>query len=50
MHPHVRHLCAGCGKHFKDTGSGIGNPICGVRDACGIQNARFEAFGENARH
>jgi hypothetical protein len=37
VHPHVRHLCAGCGKHFRDTGVGIGNPICGVRDACGIQ-------------
>jgi hypothetical protein len=33
----VRHLCAGCGKQFKDSGVGIGNPICGVRDACGIQ-------------
>jgi hypothetical protein len=37
VHPHVRHLCAGCGKHFRDTGVGIGNPICGIRDACGIQ-------------
>ncbi len=37
VHPHVRHLCAGCGKHFRDTESGIGNPICGVRDACDIQ-------------
>ena len=37
VHPHVRHLCAGCGKHFRDTGIGIGNPICGVRDACGIR-------------
>lgn len=37
VHPHSRHLCAGCGKHFKDTGIGIGNPICGVRNACSIQ-------------
>jgi hypothetical protein len=37
VHPHSRHLCAGCGKHFKDTQTGIGNPICGVRDACGVQ-------------
>jgi hypothetical protein len=37
VHPHSRHLCAGCGKHFRDTQTGIGNPICGVRDACGIQ-------------
>jgi len=37
VHPHLRHLCAGCGRHFRDTGAGIGNPICGVRDTCGIQ-------------
>lgn len=39
VHPHVRHLCAGCGKHFRDTGLGIGNPICGVRDACAIKTS-----------
>jgi hypothetical protein len=37
VHPHSRHLCAGCGKHFKDTQTGIGNPSCGVREACGVQ-------------
>lgn len=37
VHPHARHLCAGCGKYFSDTQSGIGNPICGVRDACRIR-------------
>jgi hypothetical protein len=37
VHPHSRHLCAGCGKYFRDTQPGIGNPICGVRDACDIQ-------------
>lgn len=37
VHPHVRHLCAGCGKHFRDTQTGIGNPICRVREACRIQ-------------
>jgi hypothetical protein len=36
VHPHRRHLCAGCGKHFSDSQSGVGNPIIGVRDACGI--------------
>ncbi len=36
VHPHRRHLCAGCGKHFSDTETGIGNPIVGVRDACGM--------------
>jgi hypothetical protein len=35
VHPHRRHLCAGCGKHFHDRVTGIGNPIVGVRDVCG---------------
>lgn len=36
VHPHRRHLCAGCGRHFSDTESGIGNPIIGVRRSCGL--------------
>lgn len=36
VHPHRRHLCAGCGKHFYDRVIGIGNPIIGVRDALGV--------------
>jgi hypothetical protein len=35
VHPHRRHLCSGCGKHFHDRARGIGNPIVGVREACG---------------
>ncbi len=35
VHPHRRHLCAGCGLYFSDTQSGVGNPIIGVRNACG---------------
>jgi hypothetical protein len=37
VHPHRRHLCAGCGKHFTDTTVAVGNPIFGVRTACGIK-------------
>jgi hypothetical protein len=37
VHPHRRHLCAGCGKHFHDHVIGIGNPIVGIREA-----GRFE--------
>ena len=37
VHPHRRHLCAGCGRHFPDSEIGIGNPICGVRGACGVK-------------
>lgn len=37
VHPHRRHLCAGCGKHFHDRMTGIGNPIEGIRDACRLR-------------
>lgn len=37
VHPHRRHLCAGCGRHFWDTGTAIGNPISSLRDTCGIK-------------
>jgi len=33
VHPHRRHLCAGCGKHFRDSDIAIGNPVCRIRDA-----------------
>lgn len=36
VHPHRRHLCAGCGKHFSDTQVAVGNPILGLRLACGV--------------
>lgn len=36
VHPHRKHLCAGCGKHFHDRVIRIGNPIVGVRESCGI--------------
>jgi hypothetical protein len=37
VHPHRRHLCAGCGKHFWDDETAIGNPILAIRDACDIE-------------
>lgn len=37
VHPHRRHLCAGCGRHFADTTVAVGNPILGVRSACSIK-------------
>lgn len=36
VHPHRKHLCAGCGKHFHDRVTGIGNPIVRVREVCGM--------------
>src|SRR6266403_1260535 len=37
VHPHRRHLCAGCGRHFTDASIAVGNPILGARSACGIK-------------
>ena len=37
VHPHRRHLCAGCGRYFWDTETAIGNPICSLRDICGVK-------------
>ena len=31
VHMHQRHLCAGCGKYFRDSIPGIGNPICQIQ-------------------
>jgi hypothetical protein len=36
IHPHGRHLCAGCGKHFRDAGLGIGNPIRATQATLGL--------------
>jgi len=46
VHPHRRHLCAGCGKHFHDRVTGIGNPIVGVRDACGLGDHEVKPAAE----
>jgi hypothetical protein len=35
VHPHRRHLCAGCGRNFRDTETAIGNPIAGLQGAIG---------------
>jgi len=37
VHPHRRHLCAGCGRQFRDTEISIGNPIAGLRSAVNLQ-------------
>ena len=47
VHPHHRHLCAGCGRHFRDSERGIGNPIIGVRVACGVGKHRTAPAKEN---
>src|SRR5208282_929360 len=46
VHPHRRHLCAGCGRHFRDTETGIGNPIYAVRDACGVTTLEPKLSGK----
>ena len=36
IHPHRRHLCAGCGKNFRDSVVGIGNPIHAAQQVLGL--------------
>ena len=36
IHPHRRHLCAGCGKNFRDSVPGIGNPIRATQKTLGL--------------
>lgn len=47
VRPHHRHLCAACGRHFNDTEDGIGNPIMGVRQACGVGEHRTATAKED---
>lgn len=35
VHPHRRHLCAGCGGYFRDTDTAIGNPISKIQEIFG---------------
>lgn len=37
VHPHRSHLCAGCGKNFRDAVVGIGNPIRATREFLGLR-------------
>jgi predicted nucleic acid-binding Zn-ribbon protein len=41
-HAHSRHLCGACGRYFKDQRASVGNPICGVRQACGVNVPRLK--------
>ena len=41
-HVHSRHLCGACGRYFKDLRASVGNPICGVREACGVKAPRLK--------
>ena len=40
IHPHRRHLCAGCGRNFRDTISSIGNPIRATQETLGLRRQR----------
>lgn len=35
VHPHQKHLCAGCGRNFRDNVRGIGNPIMALKEIVG---------------
>jgi hypothetical protein len=49
VHPHRRHLCSNCGKHFHDRTRGIGNPIIGVREACRATKHKVAPAAENLK-
>jgi hypothetical protein len=46
VNPHRRHLCNGCGKLFYDQVTGIGNPIIGIREACGFDEHKVVPAAE----
>lgn len=37
VHNHRRHQCHGCGRQFSDSASGIGNPLCAIRNQLRIE-------------
>lgn len=41
VHAHRRHLCAGCGRQFRDTEISIGNPIAGIQSRLKLGNHRL---------
>lgn len=54
VHSHQRHLCAGCGRHFRDTERSIGNPIAAMKELFGsgahkVKPARRKIEIEQAR-
>jgi hypothetical protein len=49
VHPHRRHLCAGCGRHFRDTAAGIGNPIAQLQAATGLASRKPVPAGRSFR-
>lgn len=40
VHPHRRHLCAGCGRTFRDSVISIGNPVAALRTELGDRERR----------
>ena len=45
VHPHQRHLCAGCGRYFRDHERGIGNPTEAVRAALDLPHRGTKPAG-----
>jgi hypothetical protein len=45
LHPHRRHLCAGCGRIFRDVETGIGNPVIKAQEALGVKAQRAKSAG-----
>lgn len=47
VHGHRRHLCAGCGRQFRDEIVGIGNPIIGIRNSLGLKKHKVKPSRES---
>ena len=42
VHMHSRHLCAGCGRYFRDSVAGIGNPICQIQSDFKVRSGNLK--------
>lgn len=49
VHPHRRHLCAGCGRHFHDTAVAIGNPIAQLQATTGLASRKLMMAAQSLR-
>ena len=47
VHPHRRHLCAGCGMYFRDDEHAVGNPIRILQVACGSRERLSRPAGRS---
>lgn len=47
VHPHQVHLCAGCGRNFRDKQRAVGNPVGVVREVTGLAPPPCQSANRN---